>query len=168
QVEGRERAQGELRLGSLQRQEGELGAAVDDLGTLPRVGANPGVVRRGVGGVHDQEVALGAEVEDDQVVQHAAALVAEDRVLPVADAQAADVVHGELLADRGGRGAARWQAAANSTSPQSLPSGPRFMPTSITTAPGRIHAPRTRPACPVAATSTSARPTSAPRSMVRE
>src|SRR5439155_625999 len=181
------------------------------------------VVRRGVGGVHDQEVALGAEAEDDQVVQHAAALVAEDRVLPVADAQAADVVHGELLADRGGRGAAqldlahvahveepavladravllrgaavgewhlppreldqaraeramgveerraagharaqsacsaaltvlassiatvigptppgtgvmwaaRSQAAANSTSPQSLPSGPRFMPTSI-------------------------------------
>ena len=41
------------------------------------------------------------------------------------------------------------------------------MPTSITTAPGRIHSPRTSPACPTAAITTSARPTSSPRSRVR-
>src|SRR6185436_5253087 len=38
---------------------------------------------------------------------------------------------------------ARSRAAAKSTSPQSLPAALRFMPTSITTAPRRIHSPRT-------------------------
>jgi hypothetical protein len=37
--------------------------------------------------------------------------------------------------------AARSAAAANATSPQSFPSAPRLMPTSMTMAPSRIHSP---------------------------
>src|SRR5262249_47529550 len=64
--------------------------------------------------------------------------------------------------------AARPRARSNSTSPISLPSAPRFVPTSITTAPGLIQSPRTSCALPIAATRTSAPPTSAARSRVRE
>ena len=38
---------------------------------------------------------------------------------------------------------ATWLADANSTSPQSTPSGVRVMPTSSTIAPGLIHSPET-------------------------
>jgi hypothetical protein len=48
-------------------------------------------------------------------------------------------------------------ALSKSTSPHSLPSGRRLMPTSITTAPGLIMAPVTILGLPVATTSTSAR-----------
>ena len=60
--------------------------------------------------------------------------------------------------------AARFSASANSTSPQSLPSGLRFIPTSMTTAPGFTQAPFTISALPMAATRMSARPTSPARS----
>src|SRR5262249_9144929 len=63
---------------------------------------------------------------------------------------------------------ARSAAAAYSTSPTSLPSSVRLMPTSTTTAPGFTHAPAMWRARPIAATSTSARDTSPARSRVRE
>src|SRR5205807_10650296 len=63
---------------------------------------------------------------------------------------------------------ARSAAAANSTSPFSLPAALRFIPTSITVAPGLIHSPRITSALPMAATTTSARATSPARSFVRE
>src|ERR1700689_2167048 len=62
--------------------------------------------------------------------------------------------------------AARVAAAANSTSPTSLPSALRLIPTSNTAAPGRTPSPGMKPALPTAATSTSARSTSARRSRV--
>jgi hypothetical protein len=54
---------------------------------------------------------------------------------------------------------ARSRAASNCTSPHSLPSGSRLMPTSTTTAPGFTHSPGTRPGLPTATTSSSARST---------
>src|ERR671922_2228789 len=62
---------------------------------------------------------------------------------------------------------ARSAAPANSTSP-ARPSTVRFIPTSITTAPSFTQSPRTSPARPTAATSTSARRHTAARSRVRE
>ena len=60
---------------------------------------DPHDVLRRAGRVDDQEVALRAEAVDDQVVEHAARVVAEERVLRVADPEPRDVVHHELLAD---------------------------------------------------------------------
>src|SRR5437899_8009224 len=51
---------------------------------------------------------------------------------------------------------ARFFAAAKSTSPQSLPSAFRLIPTSITIAPGLIQSPCTKPALPMPATTMSA------------
>src|SRR5215813_11235782 len=56
--------------------------------------------------------------------------------------------------------AARSFAVSNSTSPDSFPLLSRFTPTSITTAPGLTHSPRTKPALPIATTRISARATS--------
>ena len=56
---------------------------------------------------------------------------------------------------------------AKSTSPHSLPAALRFMPTSMTTAPGLTIAPVSVLARPTAATTTSARRVCAPRSGVR-
>src|SRR6516225_5953736 len=61
---------------------------------------------------------------------------------------------------------ARSAAAANSTSPTSLPLGRRLMPTSMTTAPGFTHAPLMSSGTPTAATRMSARGTSAARSLL--
>src|SRR5882757_1785054 len=61
---------------------------------------------------------------------------------------------------------ARCAAASYTTSPTSLPSAVRLIPTSNTAAPGLIHSPGTNPALPTAATTTSARDTSDPRSLV--
>ena len=58
---------------------------------------------------------------------------------------------------------ARRAAAANSTSPTNFPSLPRFMPTSITVAPGLIQSPLTSSALPMAATTMSARRTTSGR-----
>ena len=63
---------------------------------------------------------------------------------------------------------ATWLAEAKSTSPHSLPSAPRLMPTSMTTAPGLIIEPSIMPGLPVATTSTSARRVCAARSRVLE
>src|SRR5690349_745898 len=61
---------------------------------------------------------------------------------------------------------ARSAALAYSTSPQSFPSAPRLMPTSMTMAPSRIHSPGMYAALPTAATTRSARSTSPRRSFV--
>src|SRR5262249_45967050 len=61
---------------------------------------------------------------------------------------------------------ARSAAAANSTSPTSLPVGRRLMPTSMTTAPGFTQAPLMSSGTPTAATRMSARGTSAARSLL--
>jgi hypothetical protein len=63
---------------------------------------------------------------------------------------------------------ARSAQDAKSTSPTSFPSGRRLMPTSITIAPGLIHAPGTKPALPTPATTMSAWPTMPGRSRVAE
>src|SRR3569832_731665 len=54
---------------------------------------------------------------------------------------------------------ARRFATAKSTSPTSLPSASRLMPTSMTMAPGVIHSPFTSPGLPTATTTMSARAT---------
>src|SRR6266702_174024 len=51
---------------------------------------------------------------------------------------------------------ARRAAGSYSTSPTSFPAAVRFIPTSNTAAPGRIHSPGMIPALPIAATPTSA------------
>ena len=61
---------------------------------------------------------------------------------------------------------ARCAASSYCTSPTSLPSGSRLMPTSITTAPGLTHAPGTNCGLPIAATRMSASPTCRSRSRV--
>src|SRR5262245_47058387 len=64
--------------------------------------------------------------------------------------------------------AARSLAVSNSTSPDNFPLLSRFTPTSITTAPGLTHSPRTKPALPMATTRMSARATSSRKLTVRE
>src|SRR5262249_4984575 len=64
--------------------------------------------------------------------------------------------------------AARSFAVSNSTSPDSFPLLSRFTPTSITTAPGLTHSPRTKPALPIATTRISARAASSLKLAVRE
>ena len=78
------------------------------------------------------------------------------------------IVIGPTPPGTGVMAAARAAAGAYSTSPSSLPSAVRLMPTSITTAPGLTHSPRIISARPTAATSRSARPTVAARSRVFE
>src|SRR5438132_516127 len=68
-----------------------------------RVRGDPAEVLLRVGRVDDQEVALRPEAVEDQVVEHAACLVAQQRVLRVADPEPPDVVHSDLLADGRGR-----------------------------------------------------------------
>ena len=60
------------------------------------------------------------------------------------------------------------RADSKSTSPVSLPSGSRLMPTSTTIAPGLIHAPGTNRGLPIPATTMSACRTSPGRSRVAE
>jgi hypothetical protein len=64
--------------------------------------------------------------------------------------------------------AARSITSSKATSPTSLPSASRLMPTSMTAAPGFTQSPRTRRGRPTAATSTSASAQSRARSRVRE
>ncbi len=59
-------------------------------------------------------------------------------------------------------------ASSKATSPHSFPSAFRFIPTSITTAPGLIQEPRIISARPTAATTTSPVRTTEGRSTVRE
>src|SRR4029453_2487862 len=248
-----------LGLRPLQRQERGLCADVAHRHAVACVTRDPGEVGGRIRCIHDQHEAVGREPEHDQVVQHTARVVAENRVLPVTVAETADVVHGQLLAQRrrslpaqldlahvahveqaavrphgamlverpgvgdrhvpagelhdarpelamrleergtpahhaapvrsaavtvlassiatvigptppgtGGVWLARSAAGPNSTSPRTLPSAPRLIPTSITTEPGFTHSPRTRPPRPAAAIRTSAFPTSPARSAVRE
>src|SRR3989338_9504278 len=63
---------------------------------------------------------------------------------------------------------ARLAASSNSTSPQSLSSALRFIPTSMTTAPSLIQDPLTNCAWPIAATTMSAWRTFSARSFVLE
>jgi hypothetical protein len=68
-------------------------AAVGDLGVeAAGVLCKPGQVALVVGCVGDRQVALGLQAVGEQVVEHAAALVAQDRVLSAADRDLGDVV----------------------------------------------------------------------------
>src|SRR5262245_21355607 len=100
QIEWRQRPERVLGFGTLERQQRELGAAVLEDDVDGRAGGDPREIRLRRGGIHDQEKAIAVEAEHDQVVHDASSLVAQHRILSVARAEPADVVHGELLAQR--------------------------------------------------------------------
>jgi hypothetical protein len=87
-------------------------------------------------------VALGAGAQDDEVVDHPSPLVAQDRVLGIADAKLRDVVGGEVLADLGGRGrpGARPRPCGSRRRDRSAPAppgAPRRRPSTTTACPSR-------------------------------
>src|SRR5262249_62101810 len=100
EIERGELAERALRFRALEREQGELGADVHDLRAIRRALRDPCQIRRSVRRVHDEQITLDTDAEDDQVVEDATRSVAEDRVLAATDAEATDVVHRALLADR--------------------------------------------------------------------
>ena len=96
--------------GALQGQRAEISGQILQIHVGPpgkrrQLGAQPGGVRAGAGGVDDEEELLGLDLIDVEVVNRAAALVAHEGVLALAALEFADVV-GQDAVEEFGSGAA--------------------------------------------------------------
>src|SRR4030095_15238186 len=118
------------------------------------------------GELHDARPELAMRLEERGTPAHHAAPVRSAAVTVLASSIA--TVIGPPPPGTGVMWLARSAAGPNSTSPRTLPSAPRLIPTSITTAPARTHSPRTRPAWPGGHTrAPSCTPTSLPPAPAR-
>jgi hypothetical protein len=92
-------------LRSLNRESGELGAAVLEMNARHGVLMQPSGILRDFGRIHDEEIIFLPEAVGDEIVNHPATFIEEDRVLGMADWERGEIVGEQSIEPSRGPGA---------------------------------------------------------------